>query len=278
MRPIFRQPIGQPERLAVIRRSRGEFPGHFPTDAAARFFLFHIIMPPSRRWAFMSTGKNAGTSTLRFLFRLEFGVELTVRFQSPTDINPDAVVHQLPDNAVFSRALYLGLSAKDIAEHSGIERLCIVRNPYDRAVSAFTYFCKSNELAKSWFLGDRLRINATVGFDWQTMPYTVAGFRRFLRYIELERERVGVHALDGHWRPQSAFIIPELYRPTLVGRMEDLPTFYKTVAERLRQPLPDLAGYASNRQEAAPAALLRDEAARRIVERVFRRDFEIFGY
>jgi hypothetical protein len=267
--------VPPPERRRAVTETLKDYPGHFATEDAARHFLMQIILPPSGRWAFISTGKNASSSVLRFLFRAEFGTDLTASYDSALDINPAAVVHQLAEHDVFSRATLLGLSARRICEARDIARLCVVREPGARARSAFRYLCRSDAEARAWFLGDRLRMDAA-GFDWRTMPGTLEGYRRFLHYIEAEIARVGAGEVNGHWRPQVDFICPEVFRPTLTGRMEALPAFFAELAARLDVAPPEVIPW-ENRQDATPD-LAQDAEARRLVERIFARDFEVFGY
>jgi len=262
-------------RRPLIEATRAQLGEAVPT-AAARMFLNLSILPPSKRWIFLSLGKNGSSSTLKLLFELEFGHRLSAHFDAPVDINPSAIVHQLAEHGVFGRALKLGLGLDDLLALDA-ERLVIVRNPYDRALSAYRYFCQSDARASGWFLGPRLRANAMVGFDWDSMPGTLEGFRRFLAYLEAEVDARGPWALDPHWCIQARLSFPDIYRPTLIGRMEDLPAFYRSLAERLGQPLPaEIA--AENRQAPAPDALLADPDARRAIERIYAPDFETFGY
>lgn len=260
-----------------MRRTQAAWPDRFPDTDAARRWLAQVILPPSRRWAFVSTGKNASSSTLRFLFEAEFGTRLTTRYAPERDINPSAVVHALADSEVFARALHQGLDAGEIAALPGCERICVARNPHDRLASAFAYLCRSQTEEKAWFLGPRLRLDAA-GFDWETMPGTAEGFRLFLRHVRAEMERLGPMGLDAHWRPQADFIQPEVFRPTLVGRVEDLDAFFAELAARLGAPPPEAGGRWENRQRAGEDPLARDPEARRLVEEIYAADFEAFGY
>lgn len=272
---LFPKPVAEPERGKAVTASMELFPPGVPRQAVAQF-LRQTILGPQGDWAFVSIGKNASSSTLMFLYELEFGHPLTASFNSPVDINPSAVVHQLADHGIFARAFQQGVAAQEL-QKADKTRMMVCRNPFDRAVSAFRYFCKSNETGAQWFLRDRLRIDASVGFDWRTMPGTVEGFRRFLHYIELEAEAVSVYLLNAHWRPQKAFVHPEVYRPNLIGRMEDLGAFYRAIEDRLgKRSATEVP--VQNRQAAAHPELGQDTAARRLVERIYAQDFEAFGY
>lgn len=269
--------VAPTEQQSAVDRSLTQFSEQFGIRHAASEFLSQIILGPSLSWAFISTGKNASTSTLRFLFEVEFGVPLTVRFDHLHDINPDAVVHQLAAHGVFQRALALGLDARQVQQDPYVLRACIVRHPLDRAISGFRYFCRSNELGKSWFIADRLRANA-FGFDWDTMPHTARGFEMFLRYIQNEQARVGVSWLDAHWRPQADFIKPAVFEPQLIGRMEHLDDFFVELADRLNTTVRPPAARANAQPSVTRAEFASDEAVRRLVRSIYASDYEAFGY
>ncbi len=276
--PLFTGIVTEAEMAAAIDRSLAAHPDAFPARLAARNYLEQIIFPRSRRWAFISVGKNASSTTLRFLFEAEFGAPFTTQITPLDDINPSATVHRLADFGVFSRALRQGLSSADLLAPDGPrERLCIVRDPLARAVSGFRYLCKSHRLAARWFARDRLRMNAVVGFDWSTDPDTPRGMEKFLDYLEWQIATEGAHRVDGHWRAQTAFIHPQVFQPTLVGRIEDLPAFFRGLSDRLALDRPPAIG-TENRQPQAPDTLLSGPAIARRVRDIFQQDYETFGY
>lgn len=277
-RTLFGDPVSPEYRQKAAQRTRQAYPQHFPDRETALRYLNLIILPPSRRWAFISVGKSASSSALAFLFQAEYGTTLSVDVVPETDINPEAAIHMLSDHRVFERSQRLGLAAADLTGPDGPHhRLCVVRNPLARAVSGFHYLCKSNALKSRWFVGDRFRINAAFGFDWARHPGTVEGFRLFLRYIASEIETVGADRVDGHWRPQVDFIKPQVFRPTLVGRVEALPAFYATLREALDvSELPEQPW--KNRQATASDTLSNDGEARRLCAEIYASDYETFGY
>ncbi|WP_118138393.1 sulfotransferase family 2 domain-containing protein [Oceanicella sp. SM1341] len=254
------------------------FPEQFPDRAAAWGFLFQVILPPSLRWGFISVGKNASSSTLRLLFRAEFGCDMSVRATPEHDINPSAALHMLVDHGVFSRAVWQGHSAQRLIGSNGPkERICVVREPFGRAVSGFRYLCKSHRAKSLWFARDRFRINAALGFDWDRHPDTAEGFRLFLRYVQWQAKTEGLDAIDAHWRPQVTFIKPEVFRPSITGRMEDMESYYRTLSERLDIALPD-EGIWENRQSAAADELLQDREAHKLCQSIYAIDYEAFSY
>lgn len=272
---LFGEAAASSDRKQAVADSSALFPPG-TSDKVIRSYLQLIILGPARRWAFLSIGKNASSSTLRVLYEMEFGHPLTVRYASPIDINPSAVIHQLSEAGVFRRALDLAMTAQEVRD-ADLLRLMVVRDPMARAVSAYRYFCRSNAESAPWFVKDRLRVDAAVGFDWRHMPGTVEGFRRFLRYIALEVAQSGASALDPHWRPQTAFAPADVWRPDLIGRMEDLGSFYAELAQRLDRPAPGTAPR-ENSQPGDAEDLTRDRTARELVAAIYHADYEAFGY
>ncbi|MCB4454687.1 sulfotransferase family 2 domain-containing protein [Leisingera sp. McT4-56] len=266
-----------PRRQALLDAAVRNFPEQFKVKDDAAAYLTAICAPHSRRWVFCSNGKSGTSSAKRFLFELEFGARLNARFLSTTDINPDAVSHQLIASDVF-RPLSFMPDGLDVFAQA--LRLATVRHPESRAVSAFLYLCKSNELGFQWFVRDRLHMNALVQFDWENDMRTPRGFEKFLRYIEICVENRGPQSVDPHWRPQHATIRPEIFLPGLIGKTEALPEFFKKIAEQLDQPLPGSweAPAANKNPDQTARAKLMSPAARKLIEKIYVQDFEQFGY
>ncbi|WP_411956462.1 sulfotransferase family 2 domain-containing protein [Paracoccus homiensis] len=250
----------------------------FADPEAAAQFLRSIHMPASGRWAFLNNGKAGTSSARRLLFRLEFGVPLTTEWDMPQDINPDSVVHHMQATGWILRPV---LTLKNgPARLQKALRIATVRHPTERVLSAFDYLCQSHDLRHSWFAADRLRMNATVGFDWTRHPRTAEGLARFLAYVELTRDKMGPAAIDPHWRPQIDNIRPDIYRPDILGRVEDMPGFCHQVADRLGHDLPDdfAAPKANSQARRSDRADLLTPANRHHIGQLYAEDFGWLGY
>lgn len=262
-----------PQRRAIAERALVRFPGAFLNEGEALRWLNRISMPASSRWAFVGNAKTGSSSIKRFLFLLEFGIPLTVSFDSPSDINPDAVSHALTRAGVFRT---LSSIPSGLMLLSRALRLATSRHPVARAISSFNYICQTDIESSPWMLGERLRMNATCGFDWSKDRFTPDGFLKFLDHLALINQQSGEPIDDPHLRPQVRNVRPEIFKPDLVGRTENLHGFFRAIAERLDTPLPpDIDLPISNRQNSATMAdtLITSESKRRIAS-VFAADFQ----
>ncbi|SIQ23975.1 Sulfotransferase family protein [Paracoccus thiocyanatus] len=279
MGSVFLGPALRPGPAAAQAEALHQaYPQDFSAPEAAAQFLRSIHMPASFRWAFLNNGKSGTSSARRLLFELEFGVPLTAKWDVPGDINSDAIVHHMQGPAGILRpALVI---PNGVARLESALRITTVRHPVDRALSGFDYLCRSHELRHGWFSADRLRMNAMVGFDWSRHPRTEQGFARFLHYVARIRAEAGSMSVDPHWRAQIENIRPAIFRPDLIGRVEDMPGFFAELATRLDRPLPeDNDRTASNQQDhRSERSALLSAANRAAIRELYAADFEWLGY
>ena len=252
---------------------------HFDTEKGARDFLSFPIVGPEGRWAYMPSGKTGTTSALQGLFELEFGVPLATRIAAHDNLNRDQAVHRLTQAGVFLRLAEVPGRKGPLAMLDDTVRLATVRHPLARAISGFRYLCRSHAEASPQFQVERLRLAARTGFDWDRHPETAEGLVRFLDHLAAEIAEDGVEAMDRHFRPQVANVRPDLFRPDITGRTEDLPRFFARIASRLGKPVPaPSASRPLNVQGAPPDTMVAEPSVRRRVLDLFAADFEAFGY
>ena len=272
---FYWKPLSPEGRKAVVDAALAAHPG-LKTPPEVQDFLSRITVPASLRWAFLTNDKCATSSTLRCLFQLEFGVPLTVALDTSDDINPDSVVHRLHQASVLRKLIELKRGVEILP---AALRLTTVRHPATRALSAFFYLCATQDRKHAWMADDRLRMNAIVGFDWDTDCRTLPGHVKFLRYIDHSLQHNQQLRVNPHWRPQVSNIRPQVFRPDLVGRVEDMAPFFHQLAERLGQPLP--AGWVEPRANSQPprdADAFDSPEIRALIARIYQADFEQFGY
>lgn len=276
---IYFEPIASaPQRNAIVKKTFHKYEKFFKTEDMAGEFLRHTFTPRSQRWAFCGNGKSGTSSTFRFLFQAEFGSELNVKYEDMVDINSDVIFHKTKEHGIFRSLLQQAASFESIPKDY---RFSIVRHPINRAISSFTYFCKSNEMASAWMLRDRIWCNALVKFDWEKDPFTPQGFIKFLEYIE----RILIyenkpHLVNPHWRPQYLNICPEVYQPSVIGRLEEFDNFIKSISERLNFTFNSHGSRSrSNTQpEYDKSIYIKDPVATKKIIDIYQADFEIFEY
>ncbi len=267
-----------------LARARADYGDQFPTERALVEWFRFIMVPASGAWAFKPSGKTGTTTTLHALFELEFGVPLTVSHREPDGILEEHAAHRLAEARVFSHLTGVRGARCVLKRLDATLRLTTVRHPFSRAVSGFRYLCSADAAGVSRFLRDRLRMNAVVGFDWEKHPDTVEGFLRFLDYLDHELAQQKTQPVDWHFGPQVLNVRPEIFRPHLVGKTEDLPGFFAQIAERLDRPLPEALRRPAKRNQTRAAnqgvaqKMAQSSAARDRVSQLFAADFDAFGY
>ena len=258
------------------KRIFDKHPGVFGTVEEVGAFLERVDAPASLRWALAINPKCANTSVKRFLFRLEYGCELSAAYTSPFDINSDSPAQRLSFAGVY-RNLWQLEGAEGILD--GALRLTTSRHPVARAASMFNYLCRSNTNGHSFFVNDRLRMNAAVGFDWQGDTYTPKGFIKFLDFVALSYEETTINQIDFHWRRQVDTVRPTVFKPDIIGNVDRMDDFYIKTAERLNQEHSFPTELTtSNRSTTAERIekLLTPAALERIVM-IYRADFDWLG-
>ncbi|MBN9889805.1 sulfotransferase family 2 domain-containing protein [Salipiger abyssi] len=258
------------------------YPEAFGAPEAAQRFVQNVWFPPSRAWRYQLNGKSGNTFVLNLLFELEYGTPFTCQVgQAETgNQHPDFALFQVLASGLWGNAFTAGGTLSDVVKFPGLS-LATVRDPYARALSGFFYLCRSHALGDRRFLTERIRMNALAGMDWERDANTPQGFSRFLHYLRDSAEAFGAEDLDPHWMPQALHIRPEIYRPDLIGRTEDLAPFAKRVADRLDRPLParmeGLRRNASSRPKDGPD-FYAEPGLRGLVETLYARDFDLFDY
>lgn len=276
--------VAQAPAALKRRRARDYFSAHREQlqDAADAYrFLDYIFTPADGSWAFLPSGKTGTSSALAFLHHLTTGQPLTARLQESSGMNPDQAAHELHRAQVFCALLSRGDRSGPDNYLQRTLRLGTVRDPLARALSGFCYICRADAAGLSQFYAERARMSVLTGFDWTRHPFTAGGFERFLDYLRSDLAHHAERPVDSHFRPQVLNLRPGLYRPDLLGRCEDLPGFFREVAERLGRRLPEGAVAAAPRNRGgadADRAAWVTAAGRRLAAEVFAADYERFGY
>ena len=198
---------------------------------------------------------KAGCSTiLVWLDRLHTGEE-DFRF---TNIHKE---HRLPKIGDVGRRVVLRMLS------GAAYRFSFVRNPLSRFESV--YWDKMVHKRLHW------RPHSATALDLGVGPDEVPSFDQFLTAVEVQDP---VSEMDPHWRPQYVNLLHPLVSYDRVGRLEN----YQADLERIRHEagLPEvpLRVHNASRQPGADSVYNgRPDLVRR-VERLYARDFELYGY
>jgi hypothetical protein len=270
--------VSEKVQRANGRDFREKYPSEFQSVDQALNYLNGMIVPSSLRWVYNKNAKTATTSAGHFLFRQEYGSLLNASWVDPFDVNQSAAGHYLDTDryGIFRNLRYIDNSA--IIFDSAL-RLTTARHPVPRALSSFHYLCKAQDLGHIYFSMDRVLMCALVGFNWEQDMYTSKGFEKFLDYIGVIQSELGRQQVNEHWRPQYINVRPNIYKPDVIGRTENMHAFYTEVAERLGNPPPEPEKNTvrnSQTYKTDKSSLLTPDAIRRI-EEIYAMDFEWLG-
>jgi chondroitin 4-sulfotransferase 11 len=157
----------------------------------------------------------------------------------------DRVIVHKHDPAAWGKKF----SAIDADYFSRVFTFTIVRNPYDRAVSAFSYLQKTGKIEKRY------------------------SFKRFCSNVLKEK---GI-AFDPHFDPQSdgLFRDGELI-PQFLARFESIQEDWQTIAQAIDGP-PALPHVNKSKRRKTYSDYY-DNAARELITELYREDLDNFGY
>ncbi len=197
-----------------------------------------------RRFFFNRVPKSANTTVTGRLAELKF----------------KRVVSAHEARAAFVRPSEL--TAHEVAEFEGFFKFTIVRNPYARAFSAYT-----NKIVG----GRKLDYMRRAG-----SPGPAPSFLEFCEYLQ----RGGLYE-NAHWAPQVSLMLIPVDRFDLIGRLETLNEAWSSIVERIEpgsaRVSAERPGAKSAPSEGKPEAHY-DERSADIIRKLYRRDFETFGY
>jgi len=144
---------------------------------------------------------------------------------------------------------------------AGMLKFCVVRNPYTRAISSVTHF--SRRLARHYRL--------------DPVPTPTQLERALEVWAELEPED---HNLRAHRRPQADFLFTRgrTIAVDRVLRFENLQADFAALAVEIGAPVAALPWIGRSSPARTAHAALYTPRGRRIVERLYGADLELFGY
>lgn len=230
------------EQRQLLRNMRAMFPNGGMGN--------HVVLCPKFNTIYLQNEK-AGCSTIKLLLhRAHTGdwSEVTGSIHSqhqlpvPRDIGWPTVLDMLTSGSTF--------------------RFTFVRHPIDRLVSAYSDKIVRVRYMRAQIqelLGERVDPDATVPFDM------------FMAALTIQEPL----QMDPHWRPQHLNIMHGLIESDFIGRLENFDEDIAVVKQRAG--LPDVPVEVRNQQRHADVFTDR-RYLKRVAEKIYARDFELFGY
>lgn len=226
-------------------------------------FLQNVFVARDRRWLFVQSSKCACTFVKRALEDVECG---------PRDYE-----HEMDVHTMHELDSGIKLDAREVVRllrSRSVFRFAFVRNPFLRALSAYLdKFCDSS---RPPFLA-AVATESYIRHHRSSPGPAPVSFREFLEYIASQDPT----RMDRHWRPLTdALLLPRI-RYDQLGRVERLGEDFGRVLERIgaRKHAARAAGPPTNVTHAGDQiATHYDGPCVDLVRRIYRRDFEAFGY
>ena len=151
------------------------------------------------------------------------------------------------------------LYKSEVDEFEQLFRFTFVRNPFTRTLSAYLDKVERRAIERR-----AIRDNKKTAF------------KKFL--LELDAGKLHSNA---HWAPQSDLFLIPADQFDFIGRVESLQTDLSKVKNRLldtdsAEPVKSFLGNATN--ATSKLALYYDDETARLVRKLYRQDFDLFGY
>lgn len=148
---------------------------------------------------------------------------------------------------------------------SSIFRFTVARNPYSRVLSAYLDKIQPGEGYFHDLVAAKIANRDPISLS----------FSQFLSVIQ----NCETSEMDIHWRPQVALVYPDLIEYTHIGRFEELTDSLNTLLDRIPPALRPIVPKPTKRTMADSLMVeFFGPAERQIVEKVYEKDFEAFGY
>lgn len=230
-------------------------------DSALAFFgsgVFNetVCISLKNEYVYFAVPKAANTSIKSALHSIEFdGLQK----------HPQIPTHAPFVSSPFVKPYQLGQKQlEDILTGDEFFKFTFVRNPYTRTLSSFIdKVLNATDDARKYY-----RNAANLPLDSEPT------FTEFVAQIAEHEPR----RMDKHWRPQSYQSLSEFIPLDFVGKVENLERDFAQVMNRIgvESELQSVAPHQTNALENFQKHC--DAETAQSVSRLFRRDFEVFGY
>lgn len=246
----------EPKAVALFRRMQR------PGLGAGTYF--HVLETPPL--VYLAIPKAGSSQVLRALSQIARGGDA-----------PPLTVNQLHDRRVSKvpGIRTVGLRAfRRIATSDAALRFAIVRNPYDRLVSAYADKYAGKPLRPGEFYMDQVLAWHARNGRPAPDPATTLDFPAF---VDFALDGLGPES-DHHITPQSAFLDMAAFPLDIIGRIENFADFAPKIAAHLGIPETMLLAERANRSARRAYADYYDPALTARVRAAYAEDFDRLEY
>ena len=239
---------------------------HLDAGEVARRLRNHTYVSMPRRYFYFQVPKVATTAMKTLLHKVENSPPMRLFAMDEWVSRRDKFIHDRTNMPLPSLADLDDAQQKEVLESPDFLRMTIVRNPYDRMVSAWRGTVRLCEPASAHiYLAVRGQLPDPGG-------KSLMSFSEFLDYVE---QKCDLRTCNGHWRRQVDHHFLKAMNFSHIGKVERLPETLRRFQEHLgaREPL---EAHAKNVSRSGSVDLT--EALAEKIYSLYREDFEAFGY
>ena len=238
------------KRPLDIPKATRPFFRDYPLRVTAHIANSRCVISDPMRFLYFRIPKAANSTIVATLYKQEHG-----------DVGGKGVKmkgsYRHPDSLDASEA-------RDVRDN--YFKFTVVRNPYDRFLSAYL-----DKIA-----GDRLRQKSKVTRALKLKPEEPVNIDRFLDYLEFEKGTLG----DAHWAIQTDMIFMPLDQLDFIGKVESLSEDLPVIVERIfgnhEFAIEQRASHATGASSKRKTMLNHNQMLR--IHRIYEQDFDLLHY
>jgi hypothetical protein len=242
-----------------------------PIPLVRGWLAYSSFISQKHKFVYLETPKVASTKLKRLLYELE-GVPIPGLSPRLRETKRKMYIHDRIPTGIQSLASLPEDEALEILNDSAYFKFCVVRDPYSRLVSVW-----------------RNKINpCEPGYESIYLELKAGGsqdptFGDFCTYLD-DKMRNHLRNADHHWALQRYLVFPHVLPYNHIGRLATIEETVRLwldhtgISQSKRDKLMSLIPQTANESPPGRWQDFYDEKSAAIVKRLYREDFETFGF